>query len=75
MNKGPPQAINLCLRTKHTCARRNPRLNQNLNREPWFATFDILNTVEFDVNPVFSTLKDRLCQPVPLSDRTGVVNG
>ena len=53
------------LRTKHPWARRNLRLNQNLNREPWFATIDILNTVEFRVNPVFSTLKDRPCQPVP----------
>lgn len=53
------------LRTKHPWARRNLRLNQNLNREPWFATTDILNTVEFRVNPVFSTLRDRPCQPVP----------
>ena len=53
------------LRTKYAWARRNLRLSQNLNREPWFATIDILNTVEFRVNPVFSTLKDRPCQPVP----------
>ena len=62
------------LRTKHPWARRNLRLNQNLNREPWFATIDILNTVEFRVNPVFSTLKDRPCQPVPCPTGQVVAN-
>jgi thiamine-monophosphate kinase len=63
--------------TKHPWARRNLRLNQNLNREPWFATIDILNTVEFRVNPVFSTLRDRPCQPVPCPSVqvSGVVTG
>jgi hypothetical protein len=42
-------------------------LNQNLNREPWSATYDILNSVELYVNPVFGTFKVRLCKPVPLS--------
>ena len=42
-----------------------------LNREPWFATLHILNSVGAGVNPVFSDLKVRLCKPVPLSVRTG----
>jgi hypothetical protein len=40
-------------------------LNQNLNRELWSATHNILISVEVDVNPVFSTKKVRLRKPVP----------
>src|SRR5690348_15275376 len=77
MNKGPPQAIHRVFVDKTPWARRNLHMNQNLNREPWFATIDILNTVEFRVNPVFSTLKDRLYQPAPCPavQVSGVVTG
>ncbi len=65
MTKGPLRPNNLCLRANYPGARRNLNINQNLNREPWFATINILNSVELDVNPVFRTLKDRSRSPVP----------
>ena len=40
--------------------------------EPWFAAWDILNSVGLVVNPVFSTLKVRLCKPVPCPEVQGV---
>src|SRR5713101_9136419 len=65
MTTGPPQADRFVFAGNHPGARRYLNLNQNLNRGPRFATLDILNSVELDVNPVFSTLKVRLCKPVP----------
>src|SRR5713226_833609 len=73
--QGPLRPSNLTLRANYHGARGNTNLNQNLNREPWFATFDILISVEVDVNPVFSTLKVRLCKPVSLSKSTGERTG
>src|SRR5207302_7125806 len=53
----------------------NLNLNQNLNREPWSATFDILNSVKLDVNPVFRALKDRLLKPAPCTKGQGCRRG
>ncbi len=50
------------MRANYPNARANTNLNQNL---PWFATSDILISVEVGVNPVFSTKKVRLYKPVP----------
>jgi len=66
MNIRPPQAFNIdSWRANYPGVRWNLNLNQNLNREPWSATSDILNSVEWYVNPVFRAFKDRLCKPVP----------
>ena len=53
------------MRANYPGVRWNLNLNQNLNREPWSATSDILNSVRLDVNPVFRALKVRLLKPVP----------
>src|SRR5260370_9915830 len=65
MLTGPPQAFHLTLQANYPGARGNTNLNQNLNGEPWFATSDILISVEVGVNPVFSTKRVRLYKPVP----------
>src|SRR6266446_3493135 len=57
------QQISVCGQT--TLAPAGTNLNQNLNRGPRFATLHILNSVGWDVNPVFGTTRVRLCKPVP----------
>src|SRR5260221_13275494 len=63
--QGPLRPSNLTFAGKTPTARWNLNLNKNLNREPWSATSDILNSVEAYVNPVFNASKVRLCIPVP----------
>src|ERR1700687_1300882 len=41
-----------------------PNLHQNLNRETWFATLHILNSVGWGVNSVFCVSKVRRLKPV-----------
>src|SRR5882762_1883603 len=66
MTSGALRLLILFWRASYPGTRRwNPNFNQYLNREPWFATLHILNSVGVGVNPVFCDLKVRLCKPVP----------
>src|SRR6267378_5392856 len=66
MTSGALRLLILFWRASYPGTRRwNPNFNQYLNREPWFATLLILNSVGVGVNPVFWDLKARLCKPVP----------